>query len=266
MTAERTAAMRRVWGLADYTGLAPRLDPAAERLAALAAAGPVLDLAAGTGNVAVRVAAAGHAVTAADLSPRMVELGRARTAGTSVEWVEADAAALPFPDGAFGTVLSAFGMIFAPDPAAALAQVRRVLVPDGRLALTAWTAEGWMARMTTAVRRFVPPPAGVADVLDWGRPHVARGWLEAAGFTDVELTAATLPWHFDSPAAMTAFLLEHSPTHVATAAGLGPAAPEMLAAVEATAGEPDRPVRIEAEYLVISARSPGREDAAAGRR
>jgi SAM-dependent methyltransferase len=255
MTAERTAAMRRVWGLGDYAGLAERLDPAAEALAALVTTGPVLDVAAGTGNVAVRAAAAGHAVTAADLSPRMVELGRARTAGTAVEWVEADAAALPFPDGAFGTVLSAFGMIFAPDPAAALAQVRRVLVPGGRLAFSAWTADGWMARMTEAMRRWIPPAAGVADVLDWGRPDVVRGWLEAAGFTGVALTPAALPWHFDSPAAMTAFLREHSPTHVAAAAGLGDAAPEMFAAVEATAGEPDRPVRIEAEYLLVSARS-----------
>lgn len=255
MTEEYTARMRRVWGLADYTALAERLDPAAERLAACVAGGPVLDLAAGTGNVAVRVVAAGHEVTAADLSPRMVELGRARTAGTAVEWVEADAAALPFPDRAFGTVLSAFGMIFAPDPAAALAQVRRVLVPGGRLALTAWPADGWMARMTGAMRRFVPPAAGVADVLDWGRPEVVRGWLEAAGFVDVELTGATLPWHFDSPAAMSAFLREHSPTHAAAAARLGDAAPEMIAAVEATAGAPDRTVRIEAEYLLITTRS-----------
>ena len=52
---------------------------------------------------------------------------------------------------------------------------------------------------------------------------------------------------------MTAFLLEHSPTHAAAAAGLGAAAPEMHAAVEATAGEPGRPVRIAAEYLLISA-------------
>lgn len=247
--------MRRMWGLADYAGLAQRLDPAAELLVDRlpTVPGRVLDLAAGTGNVSARLVERGATVSAADLSPRMVELGRART-GDAVGWHEADAQDLPFAEHAFDAVLSAFGIVFAPRPGDALAQARRVLAPGGLLAFTAWTPSGLMGAMTEVMRRWLPTPDDVADVLDWGREPVVEDWVRAAGFTDVTLTRAVLPWHFDSPAAMTGFLLEHSPTHLTAAGGLGERAGEMFAAVEQIAGSPDRPVRLDAEYLVVAAR------------
>lgn len=244
-----------MWGLADYPDLADRLAPAADALADVVpeGAGRVLDLAAGTGNVAERVARRGLAVTAADLSPRMVELGRARTAGLDVTWHEADAGDLPFPDGAFDAVLSAFGIIFAPRPADALAQARRVLGPGGVLAFTSWTPAGFMGGMTEVMRRWLPPAADAADVLDWGRPAALAPLLAGAGFGSHEVVERTLPWHFDSPPAMTRFLLAHSPTHRAAADAVGAAAPDMLGAVERLAAPADRPVRIEAEYLLVTA-------------
>lgn len=256
-TGAYTAGMRQMWGGADYPGLARRLLPAAAALveATLDPAGPVrvLDLAAGTGNVAALAAERGATVTAADLSPRMVELGRARTAGLDVTWHEADAEDLPFDDDAFDVALSAFGLIFAPRPDVALAQARRVVRPGGTLAFTSWTPAGFMGEMTTAMRRWLPlAPHGVADVLDWGHDTILRAWLAAAGFTDTTIATLTLPWHFDTPAAMTAFLLEHSPTHQAVAAGLGERADEMLAAVEHLAAAPGQPVRVEAEYLLVT--------------
>ncbi len=244
-----------MWGLADYTALADRLAPAADVLAdvVLEGAARVLDLAAGTGNVAERVARRGVAVTAADLSPRMVELGRARTAGLDVTWYEADAGDLPFPDASFDAVLSAFGIIFAPAPAEALAQARRVLRPGGVFAATSWTPGGFMGAMTEVMRRWLPPAADAADVLDWGRPAALTPLLTDAGFPTLEITVHTLPWHFDSPSAMTRFLLAHSPAHRAAADAVGSAAPEMLAAVEDLAAPPDQPVRAEAEYLLVTA-------------
>lgn len=218
-------------------------------------AGPVrvLDLAAGTGNVAASAAARGATVTAVDLSPRMVELGRSRTAAQGVEWHEAHAEDLPFPDDSFDVVLSAFGMIFAPRPSVALAQARRVLAPGGVLAFTSWTPDGFMGAMTATMRRWLPQPAGVADVLGWGREPVVLDWTTRAGFPVMTVDIAAVPWHFDSPAAMTAFLLEHSPTHAASAAGLGEQSGPMFDAVEGLAGPAGRPVRIEAEYLLITA-------------
>jgi SAM-dependent methyltransferase len=252
--------MRRLWGLGDYTGLAGRLASAAAVLveeAAPADGARVLDLAAGTGNVAVLAAARGARVVAGDLSPRMVELGRVRTAGLPVEWIEADAEDLPLPDGSVEAVLSAFGLIFVPRPAVALAQARRILVPGGLLAFTAWLPDGFIGEMTELMRQWLPARPGIADVLDWGREPVVREWLAAAGFEQVRLRRAALPWHFDSPAAMTTFFRTHSPSHQAAADALGEQAAEMFTAVERLASPDGGPVRVDAEYLVVTARLPG---------
>jgi SAM-dependent methyltransferase len=253
--ANQMAGAGAMWGLADYPGLADRLAPAATLLADLVQPGGprVLDLAAGTGNVAVRAARRGAAVTAADLSPRMVELGRARTAGLDVGWQVADAGDLPFENSAFDAVLSAFGIIFAPVPAAALAQARRVLASGRLLALTSWTPGGFMGHMTEVMRRWLPPAQDAADVLDWGRPPTLTPLLAATGFGPPLITTHTLPWHFDSPGAMTEFLLAHSPTHRAAADALGSRANAMFAAVEALAGSAGEPVRVDAEYLLVTA-------------
>jgi len=255
-TAEYTARMRAMWGEGDYTGLAGRLAPAAAELVETLAPGPgarVLDLAAGTGNVAILAAARGAHVIAVDLAPRMVEIGRARTGGLPVEWLEADAERLPLPDGSLDAVLSAFGVICAPRPDVALAEARRVLEPGGTLTLAAWPPDGFIGEMTTLMRRWLPIPPGIADTLDWAREPVVTGWLSAAGFGGVTLRRETLPWHFDSPAAMTRFFLDHSPAHRAARAALGEAAAEMVATVQELAGPPDEPVRIEAGYAVVTA-------------
>lgn len=256
--AEYTARMRAMWGEGDYSGLAGQLAPAAAELVESLAPEPgmrVLDLAAGTGNVAILAAARGAHVVAADLSPRMVELGRARTSGLPVEWLEADAEHLPLPDAYVVAVLSSFGMIFAPRPDVALAQAHRVLGPGGALGFTVWRPDGFVGEMTTLMRRWLPTPPGIADVLDWGREPVVAGWLGKAGFVDVTVRDAVLPWHFDSPAAMTRFFLDHSPSHRAAQAALGGAAAEMFAAVERLAGPPGEPVRIEAGYSLVTARA-----------
>jgi ubiquinone/menaquinone biosynthesis C-methylase UbiE len=101
--------------------------------AAPAAGHRVLDLAVGTGAVALLATKQGACVTACDLSPRMVELGRQATAAArlAIDWQEANAEALPVPDGSFDIVLSSFGLIFVPRPAVALAELHRVLVEGG---------------------------------------------------------------------------------------------------------------------------------------
>ncbi len=252
-TDTRTEGARRMWGLGDYTELAARLMPASQALLERVepvAGRRVLDVAAGTGNAAWLAAERGARVTACDLSPRMVQLGRERT-GPRVEWLEANAEELPLPDGSFDVALSAFGVIFVPRPEVALAQLRRVLVPGGMLALAAWTDDGVMARMSGALRPFLPPSEG-PDSLSWGREAQVRTWL-AEGFTRIEVQRRTLPWHFDSPARMTAFLKEHSPLHVALGHMAGERAGEMFTAIERVAAPDGGAVRLEAEYLLVSA-------------
>ena len=251
---ERRAATAAHWGLADYSGLAQRLEPAADALIDAVAPKPgdrVLDVAAGTGNVAIRAAARGAQVTACDIAPRMVQLGRERT-GASVTWIEADVEDLPLPDATVDVVVSAFGLIFAPRPEVALAQLRRVLVTGGRLAMTAWTADGCVAERARIVKNFVPADPAAADARSWGDPEALARRL-ATEFTEVRIERRSLPWHFDSGPALTAFLRAHSPAYVAAAHAAGDRAGEMFAAIERHASPDGGPVRQEAEYLLALA-------------
>src|SRR5918995_2197516 len=110
-----------MWGLGDYAELSEALRPAAEALAdacAVSAGQEVLDVAAGDGNFAIACAQEGASVVASDISPGMVERGRARAAaeGFDVEWLEAGAEELPFEDERFDCAGSGFGAMIAPRP------------------------------------------------------------------------------------------------------------------------------------------------------
>jgi SAM-dependent methyltransferase len=254
MTKDRRTATAKLWGSADYSGLARRLEPAADALVDAAGLQPgerVLDVAAGTGNVAIRAAARGTRVTAADIAPRMVQLGQERT-GPAVEWIEADVEELPIPDNAVDVVLSAFGVVFAPRPEVALAQLRRVLKPGGRLALTAWATDGCIAARARVIRQFTPPDPAVPDTLSWGDPQILQQRL-ATEFTDVHIERRALPWHFDSPQQMTEFYNTHSAAYLAAKQAAGDRAGEMVAAIERQASPDGGPVRLEAAYLLALA-------------
>lgn len=247
--------MAALWGSADYSGLAQRLEPAAVALVEAVSPGPhqhVLDVAAGTGNVAVQASQRGAKVTATDLAPRMVQLGRERT-GPAVDWIESDVEDLPLPDDTVDIVLSAFGLIFAPRPEVALAQLARVLTPGGQLAFTAWTTEGYIAQRAAIIRQFVPRDPTYPDTLSWGDPDILERRL--SGFTGIRIERRSLPWHFDSAPAMTAFYTAHSAAYLAATQAAGDRAGELVAEIERQACPEGGPVRIEADYLLVQART-----------
>jgi len=104
------------------------------------ASGALLDVCTGTGDLALAYAAKcrpGVRIVASDFCRPMLDRGieKARKSGAAVEWVEADAQALPFPDAAFGLVTVAFGLRNIADTSRGLAEMARVLVPGGRLAI-----------------------------------------------------------------------------------------------------------------------------------
>jgi SAM-dependent methyltransferase len=251
---EQQAAMAALWGSADYSGLAQLLEPAADAL--VDAAGPqpgehVLDVAAGTGNIAIRAAARGASVTACDIAPRMVQLGRERT-GPAVAWIETDVEDLPLPDDTIDVALSAFGLIFAPRPEVALAQLNRVLKPGGRLAITAWTVDGYIAQRARIMREFVPTDPTYPDTLSWGDPDILRRRL-ATLFRNISIERRVLLWHFDSAQQMSAFYTAHSAAFLAAKEKAGDRAEEMVAALERQASPDGGPVRLVAEYLLARA-------------
>src|SRR3954468_19506781 len=120
--------------------MAERLMPVAVRLpeaAGVEVGDRVLDIACGTGNAAVEAAARGAHAVGVDFEPALLDVARSRA--PSIEWLEGDAAALPVGDGEFDVVLSAFGVMYAPDHEAAAREITRVVKkPGGRVALAAW--------------------------------------------------------------------------------------------------------------------------------
>jgi ubiquinone/menaquinone biosynthesis C-methylase UbiE len=130
-----------------------------------------LDVATGTGGVAMRAARAGADVTGSDLSPSLIETAKrlAAVEDLDITYEVGDAEKLPYGNGDFDVVSSSFGVIFAPDHAATAHELGRVTKPGGRLGLTAWRAEGGMGEFFGFIRAFQPPPPeGVGNMLDWG--------------------------------------------------------------------------------------------------
>jgi ubiquinone/menaquinone biosynthesis C-methylase UbiE len=133
-----------VWALGDYPRFAREMIwNFGPTLVAACGIGPgqrVLDVAAGTGNVAIRAAEAGADVVASDLEPAQLEVGR--DVAPEIDWVQADAAALPFGDGEFDCVTSSAGVIFATDHRAAADELARVCRPGGTIGLITFTPDG----------------------------------------------------------------------------------------------------------------------------
>ena len=121
-------ATRTVWGLGEALVGACGIGPGDR----------VLDVAAGSGNTALRAAEAGAEVVASDITPENFEPGRREAAsrGVDLRWVEADAQDLPFPDDSFDVVTSSVGAIFAPDHRAVADEMVRVCRPGGTIGMS----------------------------------------------------------------------------------------------------------------------------------
>ena len=174
---------REMW--ASFAPMAMFTTPVAGHLVKFAQIGPgdtVLDVGTGTGVVALTAARAGAQVTALDLTPELLEQARdnARIAQRlDITWTEGDAEQLPYPDASFDVVLSQFGHMFAPRPDVAIAEMHRVLKPDGRIAFATWPPEHVVGRMFSFVgRHSPPPPAGASPPAQWGDPAVIAGRLK----------------------------------------------------------------------------------------
>ncbi|CDO10749.1 class I SAM-dependent methyltransferase [Mycolicibacterium cosmeticum] len=187
------AKHRALWASGDYvavaTELIPELGPELVRACAIGTGDRVLDVAAGAGNAAIPAAQAGAVVTACDLTPELFDAGRAEAArrGTQVEWVEADAEAMPFPDDAFDTVMSCVGVMFAPHHQASADELIRVCRPGGTIGLINWTPGGLIGQLLATMKPFAPPPPpGAVPGPLWGDEEHVRSLF---GDRVVDLTA-----------------------------------------------------------------------------
>ena len=130
----------------------------------------VLDVACGSGTVAIVAARRFCETSGIDYVPSLVERARMRAEaeGLSIDFRVADAQALPYADEQFDVVLSQFGVMFAPDQEKSAAELLRVTKPGGTIGLACWMPEGMVFELFAVHARRVPPPPGTKPAHRWG--------------------------------------------------------------------------------------------------
>ena len=202
------ARLKATWESGDFGQIARTIEGVAEEFLArqsLVRGSLVLDVACGTGNLAVIAARCGCVVSGVDIAHNLLDQARARAAAEElrVDFIEGDAEALPFADSQFDLVVSMFGVMFAPQPHVAAAELLRVTKPGGKIALANWTPEGFLGKMFNVFKAHLPPPpAGVPSPMSWGHELTVRSRL-AQGFADVRLTRRIALMRFPFPPADT---------------------------------------------------------------
>ena len=253
---------RATWAAGDYAAVARVIDevPPRDLLARLAITPgqEVLDVATGTGNIAIRAAAAGAQVVGLDLTPELFETarGRAEEHGLVVDWVEGDAEHLPFEDERFDHVLSAFGAQFAPRHAIVAQELARVCRPGGRIGLVNWTPEGQVGELFKIMGRYLPAPPDFASPPPlWGDEEHVRGLFGGTG-VELEFARGRNPWRFDSHEHYVAFMeTNYGPTvkareRLTAEARWQECRAEILALAERRNEATDGSLLMYAEYLV----------------
>lgn len=236
------AAQREAWAVFAPVEITTTI-PAAKlvKFAEAGAGQSVLDVACGTGVVAVTAACRGAKASGLDLTPALLDRARhnSSVAGVDIEFLEGDAEALPYPDASFDVVLSQFGHIFAPRPDVALKEMLRVLKPGGRIAFSTWPPEHFVGRMFSFVARHLPPSGRVPPAPPplWGDPNVVR---ERFGASVVDLL-----FRRDNLVAP-ALSLHHFRT--AQEATIGP----LTKVIQSLQDDPGRLARFRAEYEAMA--------------
>ncbi|GAA2132349.1 class I SAM-dependent methyltransferase [Nocardioides bigeumensis] len=211
---------QKVWSSGDYNKIAAITVPVSEHLVDHVGIAPgqrVLDVATGTGHVALAAARRAAVATGMDYVPGLLDIARRRAEAEDLEigFDEADAENLPYADGSFDVVLSAIGVMFAADHAQAAQELVRVTRSGGRIGLASWTPEGFVGAILKTVGQHVAPPAGAMPATRWGTETVVAELL-GDDVTDVASVTATVTQRFGSAAGFAdLFLTYYGPTYAA---------------------------------------------------
>jgi ubiquinone/menaquinone biosynthesis C-methylase UbiE len=261
------AQARSMWALGDYHRFAKEtvwtLGPLLVQACGIGPGRHVLDVAAGTGNVAIRAAEAGAEVVASDLTPESLEAGRseARARGVDLDWVEADAESLPFADAEFDVVTSALGAIFAPNQQAVADELVRVCRPGGTIGMINFAPRGLAAEFFDLLGRYAPPAPAAPSPLRWGSEDDV-GELFGDRLEPLDLSRGHYSEHSTDPEAYCAFFEKTFGPLIAIRASLAED-PERLAAldrefreyaVHGNVGPPGGPAEYRYEYLLVVGR------------
>lgn len=203
-TLEEIKAKQQVtWSSGDYGKIAWITQPLAEVLAdalELRPGSELLDVATGTGHVALAAARRFLRSTGTDYVPALLEVARRRAEaeGLDVTFSEGDAENLPFPDASFDYVVSTLGAMFAPNQEKAASELLRVARAGGTIGLINWRPEGFIGELFRTIAKHVPPPEGLKPAALWGSEDRVRE-LFGDGVSSVAFKDGAIRMSFLSP-------------------------------------------------------------------
>lgn len=255
--------VRATWTSGDFGRIAAGYERGAcEFIARLgfAPGEPVLDLACGTGNLALPAARLGASVTGVDIAPNLIAQARARAAAEqlSVRFDVGDAERLPYANGSFQTVVTMFGAMFAARPERATPEMLRVVRRGGRIAMANWTPGGFVGEMLRTTVRYVPAPQGVSSPLLWGTDDTIHARLGGrAESITITRRLMTFEYPFGPAEVVNYFRFWYGPTLRAFAALNEPAQDGLRRDLEALWTDHNRATdgttRVQSEYLEVIA-------------
>jgi ubiquinone/menaquinone biosynthesis C-methylase UbiE len=248
---------RATWTAGDYPDIAEVTMQLAEPVVDAAGAREgmtLLDVATGTGNVAVVAAERGAQVTGLDLTASLIDVAKQRS--SDVEWIVGDAEELPFGDASFDCVTSAIGIQFAPRHGTVADELVRVLRPGGRLVLANWTRDGMIGQLFATMGRHLPPPPPFASSPAlWGDEDHVRELFEPHGLTpSFERRSAIFPFT-TGEAYIDYFETRYGPTLLAAKA-LGDGWAPVREEIKAHADRFMTPDGVQQDYWLITADRP----------
>ena len=208
MTTEMEALksrLRATWIAGDFGVIARSIEVGAEEFVGrldLKAGMSVLDVACGTGNLALPAAKTGANVTGIDIAPNLIEqaIARAAAEGIDAKFEVGDAEALPYPDESFDVAMTMFGAMFAPRPDVTASELVRVCKEGGLIAMANWTPEAFTGQMFKLGAKHVPPPPGMPSPVLWGTEDAVRERL-ADGISDLQMTRRKIMFNYPMPPA-----------------------------------------------------------------
>jgi len=214
-------------------------------------------VAAGNGNASLAAARRWCDVVATDYVPALLERARerARAEHLDMQFREADAEALPFPDGSFDVVVSVFGVMFTPDQDRAAAELTRVCKRGGKIGLANWTPDGFIGQLFKTIGRHVPPAPGARSPALWGtRARIAELFEPAAA--SIASAQRNFVFRYRSPAHWLKVFKSYYGPVLKTFAALDPAAQaaldrDLLALIDQFNRSADASMVVPSEYLEI---------------
>ena len=184
--------LRGMWIAGDFGEIAKSIEDGAAEFVDRLDLKPgmkVLDVACGTGNLAMPAARTGADVTGIDIAPNLIDqaIARAAAEGINAKFEVGDAEDLPYKEGSFDVVMTMFGAMFAPRPEVTASELKRVCKPGGLIAMANWTPEAFTGQMFTTNAKHVPPPPGMPSPILWGTGDAVRERL-GDGISDLQMT------------------------------------------------------------------------------